>query len=508
MASAERRRQATSAGLESTARARWGQYFTPAPTAEFMAAQFDLPAKGAVRLLDPGAGTGSLTCAVISRILRERPGSPLAVTVCEIDPSLHAALSESLAECARAARAARTEFRFDVVRSDFIDWAARETAFGATGGFDFVVMNPPYRKLGRGALERRTVALAATDVSNVYAAFLALGVQLLSDGGQLVAITPRSFTNGPYFKGFRRFFLDRMDVERLHVYQSRTSVFADTEVLQENVVLTARRTDAPARPDVTISVSRDHADEPACRTVRFAQVVHPDDEERFWHIDVDHEADRSAVLLTRLPATLADLGVQVSTGRVVDFRAAEHLHADPLPGDVPLIYPFHLRAGRVRWPVPNARKCNGIALNAATAKLTFPRGHYAVVKRLSSKEERRRVVAALFDPRDVDCAAIGFENHVNVLHGGGAGLEPRLARGLVVWLNSTALDNLVRRFSGHTQVNATDLRNLRYPALAELAALADAWDSQQIPEQAEIDALVSRLVSSCSDIPDTLPVRD
>ena len=494
----EQRRQEVSAGLGVRSRAELGQYFTPARTAEFLAAQFELPTEGVFRILDPGAGVGSLTTALVARVLRERPGLAVEVTACEVDGNIHAALADTLQECEVVAGKVGSTVATQVIGGDFIGWAADSSAFGGDARFDAVIMNPPYRKLGRTAAERRTVAACGCDASNLYTAFLVMAIQLLTEGGQLVAITPRSFTNGPYFKAFRHYFHQRMDLERLHIYESRNRVFADTDVLQENVIFTARRADEPRRPPVEISVSRDHGDEPVVRGVPFSQVIHPQDKELFWHIDLDEDADRLAGILEKLPATLTDIGLQVSTGRVVDFRATDHLHQDPQSGDVPLIYPLHMREGRFVWPVPGARKNNAIAYNDDTRKLTFPAGHYAVVKRLSSKEERRRVVAAYFDPDEIACEHIGFENHVNVLHTDGNGLAEDIARGLTLWLNSTLLDELLRRFSGHTQVNATDLRNLRYPSRAELTTLGAHWLQGPLPSQEDIDALVREHVSACS----------
>jgi adenine-specific DNA-methyltransferase len=97
---------------------------------------------------------------------------------------------------------------------------------------------------------------------------------------------------------------------------------------------------------------------------------------------------------------------------------------------------------------------------------------YVVVRRCSAKEERRRIVASVVTPDALGHAtAIGFENHLNVLHRGKAGLPPAVAWGLFAYLSSTAVDDHVRRFSGHTQINAADLRALRYPSSTALAAL-------------------------------------
>ena len=66
-----------------------------------------------------------------------------------------------------------------------------------------------------------------------------------------------------------------------------------------------------------------------------------------------------------------------------------------------------------------------------------------------------------------------------------------LARGLAAFLNSTLVDAYFRQFNGHTQVNATDLRNLRYPTRTELESLGQKV-GDVFPHQAELDALVGR----------------
>ena len=53
-----------------------------------------------------------------------------------------------------------------------------------------------------------------------------------------------------------------------------------------------------------------------------------------------------------------------------------------------------------------------------------------------------------------------------------------LAHGLTIFLNSTAVDESFRRFSGHTQVNATDLRQLKYPSRTVLIAMGE-WAMRQ-----------------------------
>jgi len=66
---------------------------------------------------------------------------------------------------------------------------------------------------------------------------------------------------------------------------------------------------------------------------------------------------------------------------------------------------------------------------------------------------------------------LGFENHLNVFHECKHGLPEALVRGLVAYLNTTAVDECFRRFNGHTQVNATDLKLMKYPSRKALVSL-------------------------------------
>ena len=112
-----------------------------------------------------------------------------------------------------------------------------------------------------------------------------------------------------------------------------------------------------------------------------------------------------------------------------------------------------------------------------------------MVKRFTAKEERKRIVACLYDSSRIQAPLVGFENHLNYFHINGQGLAMALAKGLAAFLNSTVVDVYFRQFNGHTQVNATDLRNLNYPAKADLESLGRRISDPGLP-QAELDALV------------------
>jgi len=462
-----------------------GQFLTPQPVARFMAGLFAAPPRH-VRLLDAGAGIGALTAAAVAAWCAGA-GRPQAIHIVayERDERLTAALDATLLACRTLGEPMGVAVTHEVVGGDFIAHAVAALEDGIfaqpVAPFTAAILNPPYRKIASTGDERLRLRRIGIETSNLYTAFLALAVRLLAPDGELVAITPRSFCNGPYFRPFRRDFLAAMTISRLHVFEARDRAFSDDAVLQENLITYAVKRAPPADHAVVVSASRDVMDggdaagaSISARWVPLVEVVRPDDPEAFIRIDPDGDGGAALHHLARFTATLVDLGLTVSTGRVVDFRARAALRADAAADTVPLIWACHFADGFVRWPRHPSRKPNAIVDTPATHDLLIPNGHYVLVKRFSTKEEARRLVAVVHDPARVAAAHLGIENHLNYFHCAGAGLDPWLARGLAAFINSSWVETVFRRFNGHTQVNATDLRSLRYPTEAQLKALGRA----------------------------------
>ena len=483
---------------ESAARKRQGelgQFLTPAPLAGFMASLFG-PLPSVVRLLDAGAGAGALTAALVSRLCAKKDRvRAIEATLYELDPLIQDALLETMQECHRLCAGAGIQFNFSICATDFIQEMSARLADNLFSqkppAFDAAIVNPPYRKISTDSAERRSLRDVGVETSNLYAGFVALIQRLLAPGGQLVGITPRSFCNGPYFRSFREDFLASLEIHRLHVFESRGAAFRNDSVLQENIIFHAVKGCKQPRELVVSSSSGEHGDIVAENTISFAEIVHTNDSEKFIHIPsaLGHAAAKKT--MDGLPATLDSLGVAVSTGRVVDFRLKDALRWQPEKGTVPLLYPCHFNGGTVHWPLVGARKPNAILDNDETRPWLVRSGVYLLTKRFTSKEERRRLVACLFDPKDVAAEWLGFENHLNYFHASGHGLDRNLAVGLFAFLNSTVVDDYFRRFSGHTQVNATDLRKLTYPDRKTLQAIGNEMKELDQPQN-EIDKLVEK----------------
>ncbi len=488
----ERLRLEAAAVLDQGRRAEMGQFMTPGSVAALMASMFTAR-REQVRLLDAGAGVGSLTAAAVAALLdRDDLPQTIEVVTYEVEPMLVGYLERTLDACASACEAAGVSFKAHVETDDFLAAAEKRVRIGAPADFTCAILNPPYRKIRSNSHERSVCRAMGLEVSNLYAAFVGASVHLLAPGAELVAITPRSFANGPYFRAFRRFLLDRVALQRLHVFDSRKHAFLDDAVLQENLIFHAHRTKvAPESVEITASQAPDAP--VRARSLPWGRVVYENDPEQFIHLIVDPEGDAIAQRMAELDNYLGDLGITVSTGPVVDFRATEFLRHMPEDETVPLLYPMHMRAGSIRWPRPERAKWNALALDEGSYSLTVPRGDYVLVKRFTAKEEKRRVVAAVLEAESYSAERVGLENHLNYFHESGGGLPLDLARGLALYLNSSLVDGYFRQFSGHTQVNAADLRNMPYPSRDRLEAAGRAC-SKTLPEQVELDQVAERLL--------------
>ena len=149
---------------------------------------------------------------------------------------------------------------------------------------------------------------------------------------------------------------------------------------------------------------------------------------------------------------------------------------------------MHFQEGFIHWP-RDGKKPNYLNVSAETQPLLVPQGSYVLVKRFTAKEERRRVAAAVCDPSRLPQSDYGFENHLNYFHRRGHGIPLDLAKGLAAYLNSTLVDSYFRQFSGHTQVNASDLRALKYPDVEALERIGSRIGAALL-NQDELDELL------------------
>jgi len=482
-------------------RSQLGQFLTPAPIARFMARQFN-NLSGHISLLDAGAGVGALSAAFVEQLLiTTNPIESCFITAYEIEPSFIPTLKQQLIECCVALEHKGIKSGYCLYEKNFIEDSAEIKSPLLTefkGLFSHIILNPPYKKINSQSSEKKALSNLGIDTVNLYSAFVWIAMLQLAEDGEMVAITPRSFCNGMYFRPFRKAILQDMGIHKIHIFKSRSTAFIDDNVLQENIVFHAVKT--KLKPDfieVTNHTGNTLDEFSEIRKAPYDQVIDINDREQFIHIITNSLEDALRIQMHKMPCTLDELDLDISTGPVVDFRLKANLRSYLDHKNIPLLYPESIKAGMVDFPPKNPRKAIAIEHNSATQQWLIPKGWYVMTKRFSAKEEKRRVTAAVCPPMDEPL--LGIENHLNYFHAKGKSLHPDLARGLTAFLNSTLFDNYFRQFSGHTQINATDLRRMKYPCKNTLMSLGSQINDS-ILDQKSLDNLVHKTLSIMSEV--------
>lgn len=470
--------------IDDEHKSRWGQFFTPPTVASFMGSLIDVQAeRSEVIVLDPGAGTGILGIAA-ARALLEAGAPAVHLLAVEADPSVLPHLERSL-DLARTELGAR--FRATLRAADFLSLAQHRLGVEPLPAVDVVIANPPYFKMSPTEEHGGTAP-------NAYARFMEVAAGALRAGGQFVFIVPRSFASGFYFQRFRRRLHDQLSLARVHVFDSRRDAFREDDVLQENIIVVYRK--ASSTPSVLISSSTGltDLDRPRRFVARRDQVLRPKDPHGVVYLPASDEDDETMRTVLAWPGSLHALGLEISTGPVVPFRATGELTREGGTNTVPMLWMQHVRHGVVRWPIPNFRKPQHI-LDSAGDKLLVPNRTYILLRRFSAKEEPRRLTVAVLRGGVLPGGWVGLENHLNFIHRPRGILDDELAIGLATLLGSTLLDSFFRIQSGNTQVSATELRALPLPSEQVLRELGRAMNPHEgaLADQERVDALVDAM---------------
>jgi adenine-specific DNA-methyltransferase len=444
-----------------------GQYFTPLATARFMAEKLTLSAD-CTHLLDPGAGCGILACAVC-----EIASGDISLEAYEVDDNLALCLGACLSYSQQWMAQRGQSLRYTVHRDDFVLTHADALYWSTSKPFDVVIANPPYFKLSMSDPRARAANRVVHGQPNMYALFMAISAALLRPGGQGIFITPRSYAAGAYFSRFREYFFGKMRPRAIHVFESRREVF--DEVLQESLILLAERSDVDCNVALSSSIGTDFN--------RITQRIKPVSavlgEDNILHLALTEKDDLAAEIVRSWSGNLHDYGMEISTGPVVPFRAANLVSA---VGDVPvthapLLWMQNIKPMNCQWPVRH--KAQYLQIDGAQ-KLLLPNQNYVLLRRFSAKEDRQRLTAAPYLAQ-LDTPYIGLENHLNYIYRPDGRLTDDETRGLSVLLNSHLMDTYFRVFSGNTQVSATELRVLPLPPLDIIVELGRVSAHAVIP---------------------------
>jgi len=204
-------------------------------------------------------------------------------------------------------------------------------------------------------------------------------------------------------------------------------------------------------------------------------------------------AEEAAILdaVELWPDRFAELGLRISTGPVVLFRVEEFL-LPTLDGKdtAPLIGPHNVRAFETVWPVEKRGKPTAFRICPASVKHLVPTRNYVLLRRFSAKEEQRRLTASWFLHAEETRHYLGLENHINYVYHADRELTADEVFGLAALFNSALLDRYFRIISGNTQVNAAEIRSIKFPHLGQVAAIGERLKGLGDHQPAKVERIV------------------
>ena len=496
-----------------------GQFLTPPSVARYMAKQLG-QIKDGDSLLEPAIGSGVLACAVVEHLIAEKRPLEISISAYETDKELCEVSREVLGIVIKKAEKSAIKVNWQVFQDDFVLACLPEeqpSLFDSSESnrkaFNHVISNPPYFKLNAEDKHVKAVYGKLNGHTNIYTLFMALSAKLLSPQGKACFIVPRSFCSGVYFSEFRRDLLKDVSPISIHVFQSRNDVFKSNEVLQENVIFSFEKLSQPQENrywagivNISTSSNETSLDEAVSRQVSFKYFLSDHNRLFFFRLPTGILDEQILDAVDHWDGSLEKYGLQVSTGRVVPFRAKPSLREQARPGNgtAPLLWMQNVKPYQVEYPLEKFDKPQAILTNDPS--LLLPRSNYALLRRFSAKEDRRRMISAPFIGEQFDFEQIGFENHLNVISRKKGSLSTHETIGLSAFLNSAIVDRYFRIVNGNTQVNAAEIRALPLPPLEIITEMGKEVQRIDKPTPEQVDSVIFSILWKTNLLAEEFPM--
>ncbi len=479
------------AGFSKAVRKKKGQFFTSPETARFMSGMFDLSGCGdSVSILDPGAGSGILSAALIERLLSEKPCLFISLVCYETDPDILPLLKDNLEHMKQESEG---RLEYELKAEDYIlsqDWDFNCNA-DTSRKFDFVISNPPYLKIGKDDPRSLAMSDVVHGAPNLYFLFASMSLFNLRRSSEMVCIIPRSWTSGAYFRAFRKYLLSEGKLRRIHLFVSRSKVFDAEEVLQETMIIkVAKEPRAPESVLITSGGSGNDFSDISSLEVPYNAVVSGN--ELYVCLPTSKAEMEVIQKISIFTSTLPDSGLKMKTGIVVDFRQEDELRTEPGEHTIPLFYSQHIRDGKVTHQ-PSGKGHDWIL--DRKPGLIQKNKNYVFVKRFTAKEERRRLQCGIYSPHDFgQYEYIGTQNKINFVdRADGSEMDRKTTYGVYALLNSTLFDMYYRILNGSTQVNSTEMNSMPFPPADIISKIGEEMLSSRDLSTVNCDRIINEV---------------
>ena len=459
-----------------------GQFFTPQAIARFMGSLASTN-KTQIDILDPGCGTAILTCALVENLVTQNSNiETISLVVYETDSNLISLSEKSLSYLKGWLSNKGVSLQYIICVHDFI-----MEHYGCLNppslnfsdkkqDFDFIISNPPYFKLSKDDNRTKAAQVIIDGQPNIYAIFLAIATRMLKDDGEMIFIVPRSFTSGRYFNSFRNYFFNYVQIDFIHLFESRKDTFSRDNVLQETLILKAKpKNGKETESKITVSTCSGLHDikQSQQRTYLQKDLIDLKSKEKIIHLPTNTKDEEIIDLFKNWSGSLNQYNIQISTGPIVAFRMEDFIKETVDDETASLYWLHNVTKMEVNYPLQKSNKGQYIQICEKTKPYLIPNRNYIFLRRFSSKDDKSRLIAAPYFSLPGTPRYIGVENKLNYIYRPKGHLSRTEVMGIAALLNSNLFDTYFRTFNGNVNVSATELRAMPLPPLEIIKGIGE-----------------------------------
>lgn len=436
-----------------------GQYFTSSEVATFMTSLITVSKSNqSYKILDSCAGLGILGISAVL-FLVSKGIRKIHLDAYELDEITTLKLINNLKLL--KIYLSHVDFNFNVFKEDFLFSNINQD-------YDISVINPPYYKLSGNSKYRVNEKGLFKQSPNIYSSFIIKTLSFLKNNGQLIFISPRSFTNGSNFQDFKKLLTYENSIEYIHLFDSRVEIFKNEKIRQENVIFKLIK--SHTQGEIAISTSnciKDLVKNNLKKQYYSPALILNQLNKHFILIPKNQEQINKYLQLLKMKNSFEKLGYKISTGKIVQFRS-KNIYEYKTNNSILIYNSHHLSKNSINLTYKTSEnKDRFFKLNGDYEKWLIPNQNYIFMRRISLKESESRIVLGIYLSEDSN-KFVAVENHLNYIYHTKKKMEKSEIIGLALFLKSDLVENFFSLISGTTQVNANDIKALPVPSIDDL----------------------------------------
>jgi len=447
---------------------RLGRFFTKKETARLMATMLSLDTeRAAFTVLDPGAGTGILSAAVVEEICKRCKNCRAIFLTCyESNPDFVPMLEDNLERVRRKARHDYdVKLYVTVYEENYITESKGHYTVTMTDivedRFDIIICNPPTDLVEKTSSEASRAGGVTQVKINAAYLFAKMAAKHLEEGGRLVIMLPTSVASASSLTSYRKEMAETLSLEKIHLFIGKQKNAKRAIPLKKSIILSYRKAEKPSTVMITTSTDWGKPENTVLLEPQpYSFVV--DKNDGSLTLPKSLEDTNIVKYFLAFPETLDSLGLKISTGLVLDSRCEGLIFTEPIKGCVPLIRPSAIHGGKVHFPMPIKHQY----IAATDHRLIQKNKNMVFIKRVPAKSDERFLTCAIHMagamPQYTHISTHNKINYIDTKDKSGE-MCARLVWGLFALLNSTIYDRYLSIVSKSKQINAKELRYLPLP---------------------------------------------